>query len=271
MQTWLSRMPNSRSHYRSRSSRHHVHGPQHPRRHRRHRHEYEYAPHVAEDDRSPDGDIADDNVDAQLSGWVNPSWVEGDPDVSYTNSSVYSTRPPSDRMMVASDETLDGSQYDFHRTSGDPTWDEQQGFYHHSPHDWTQNSMPPATSSQMEASLDLLETAFDQEAPTPSWEYQPGQAWAVSAPQDQIAEADMSNRIRRMSTRARQGSAVFPNEGYNAVAASSINQPDGVGDHDSSDSSGGTSPVNREEYVHGFVNGEDVPWSSERAPRRWPY
>ncbi|KAI0118302.1 hypothetical protein GGR51DRAFT_554794 [Nemania sp. FL0031] len=260
-----------RSSYRPRPSRHHVHGSQSSRRHRRHRHE-DGARHVVEDNQPQDGDIADDSFDNPSPEWMNSSWAGSGPAVSYTNDSIHSTHTSSDLMMAVDDGALDGGQYESHFTSRGPTWDEQHTFYQHTPHDWTQNSMLPDTSSQMdEAPPGIPETNFDRSVPTPSWGYQTGQSWASSASQDQTAEAEMSYRIRRLSTRARQGSTVIHGEGYdnNAFTANSTDQPC-VRDHDSSDSSGGTSPVNREEYVHVFVNSEDIPWSSEDL-RRWHY
>ncbi|KAI1130026.1 hypothetical protein F5Y10DRAFT_139185 [Nemania abortiva] len=250
-------MSNRRSHNRSRSSRHHAQGSHLPRRRREQRNAYEDARPVAEDNLSPGGGIPDDFPD-------DHPWAEGGPVVSYPNDLAYSTGVPLGLEMVADNRTFNGGHI-----FRDPTWDRRQASYQSGPHDWPQTSMPSTALSQMDGALpSLSETSFNGSVPPSSWGYQRDLDWAAPSPQDQTTEPD---RVRRSSTRARQGSAVFYNEGYddNAVVFSSTNQPNGAGDQESSDSSGGTSPVNRQEYVDGCINCEDGPWSSERSHRYW--
>ncbi|KAI0878030.1 hypothetical protein GGS24DRAFT_497328 [Hypoxylon argillaceum] len=215
-----------------------------------------------EDELSPNGYIDNDIADDQSPTWCEPVW-KGDGIID----PVSSIHTSSDLVMVANYSISNSDHSDSHLPFRDPiwgTWSMQR-----SPHDWPQTSTAPAMSPQVDGTSPIvLEDGLSHAVQTPSWEYP--HSWAVPTPQGWTAEeADAPDPTRRASTRARQGSAVVPSEehGDNAAGSSSTNGPS-TAEHDSSDSSGGTSPVDRYQYVNVFINSEDAPWSPEFPYRR---
>ncbi|KAI1183227.1 hypothetical protein F5B17DRAFT_434842 [Nemania serpens] len=189
---------------------------------------------------------------------------------------VSSVRTLSVLTMAPGDGMFD--HHHFHQLDnmlGEPTWEHPSANYQLSWDDQVQVSMSPVMFSPSYAvSATPIEFDSSQTGPDSSSEYQYQYCLdgAISTPQDRTAEVDISQgrMTRRWSMRARQGSDVeFPGVGpyENDVVPLSTNQPFTIEKDDSGDSSGDTTPVDRDQYVRSCMSGEDGPWSPE-CPRQ---
>ncbi|KAI1425181.1 hypothetical protein F5Y12DRAFT_388369 [Xylaria sp. FL1777] len=152
-----------------------------------------------------------------------------------------------------------------------PAWESSAVTYQHNPHVSLQDPMSPATSSPEDVeSVNFLPSADSQTGTTSPSEYHPDHiSSSDSTPRYWTTGAHTpSNRtFRRLSMRARQGSrGQFSDVGTydNAAMPMPMNQPGSMEEqNDSSDSSGGTTPVDRDQYIDSFMDGGDIPWSPE--------
>ncbi|KAI1755651.1 hypothetical protein F4782DRAFT_527015 [Xylaria castorea] len=216
--------------------------------------------------------------------WNNPR--DGDATaMSYPHTSVSSTYSFSDQVVWPEpavqdpsgiDGTFNTSQYPAHFAVGEPVGERSPVTYQPALYDQVDASISPAVSPTDRVSAVIPETTYDPTGPTPSSEYQAGQAWTVPTHRCWEAETGIASDPildRRWSMQARQGSdATFS---IDAVPPILMNPPNAIQEHDGSGASGGTTPVERVYFVDGFVGGDNAPWCPEfphQEPNyRYPY
>ncbi|TGJ83657.1 hypothetical protein E0Z10_g5117 [Xylaria hypoxylon] len=218
-------------------------------------------------------------LDYSQSGWRSPSWVEDPTAVPDSDDSV----PPDLAMwepewpalgISGIDRAFSSNNYYSPFTSREPVRDGPPIAYQQ-PYGHLQDPVSPATSPPADrVAASFIGSAYNQTGSIPSSGYHPDQGWTVPAPLDWTSEVDVPSgqQFRRLSTRARQGSdielyAETPHD--NHVIPSSTNQPEAIEENDRSDSSGGTTPVDRDQYIVDCMSG-DVPWSPE-FPHQSPH
>ncbi|KAI1352712.1 hypothetical protein F5Y01DRAFT_324193 [Xylaria sp. FL0043] len=255
---------------RSRSPRINAHGSQYDRR-RIDDFENSFGP--AENDPR----FERDGFDYQLSGTNNTSWAADGEEVLTSDDLVPSTSHFHDPRMQLELSTTATSYYDEQFSDGYyyshpgfsyPVWDSPAEPYRHHLYDSLQDSMLSAASSPGDGNPGHIpESTHRQTGLPPSEDDQPDQLQTSSPHHHSTAEANfpMNRRDRRWSIRARQGSGVqlFDADPYgNAAVLHAMNQPGRIEEQESSESSGGNTPVDRDQHFDRFMSGVDDPWSS---------
>ncbi|KAI0411674.1 hypothetical protein F5X98DRAFT_43465 [Xylaria grammica] len=146
---------------------------------------------------------------------------------------------------------------------GQPGWGASPVAYQTDAVGTVQDPLSPATSSPADQASTSINGTYGQAGSTPWSGYHSDQGWSASVPPHWTSEADVPQEqaMRRLSMRARQGSDV----GFHGVNSYDNDMPmsmDRPGEHDSGDSSGETTPVDRNQYVDACMSG-DIPWSPE--------
>ncbi|KAI0805027.1 hypothetical protein GGR55DRAFT_293996 [Xylaria sp. FL0064] len=255
-------------HRRSRSPRTNAHGSQYGRR-------------CVDDFENSFGPVEDeprferDSFDYQLPGMSNPSWAADGAAVLTSDDLVPNTSHFHDPRMQLELSATATSYYDEQLGNGHyyshlyPAWESPAEPYQHQLYDSLQHSMLSAASSPVDGSPEHIpESTHRQTGLPPSENNQPDQFQTSSTRHHPTVEANvqMSRRDRRWSIRARQGSGVQLSDADsygNAAALHAMNQPGRIEEQESSESSGGNTPVDRDQHFDRFMSGVDDPWSPE--------
>ncbi|KAI1273705.1 hypothetical protein F5Y07DRAFT_375941 [Xylaria sp. FL0933] len=258
-------------HCRSRSPRTNAHGSQYDRR-RIDDFENSFGP-VEDDPR-----FERDGFDYQLPGTSNTLWVAHGEEVLTSDDLVPSTSHFHDPRMQLElsttatsyyDEQLSDGYYYSHPGSSYPVWGGPAGPCRHHMYDSLQDSMLSAASSPGDGNPEYIpDSTHRQIGPPPSQDDEHDQLQTSSTRHHSTAEATvpMNRRDRRWSIRARQGSGVHLSDADfygNAAVLHTMNQPGKIEEQESSESSGGNTPVDRDQHFDRFMSGVDDPWSPE--------
>ncbi|KAI0968872.1 hypothetical protein F4678DRAFT_188684 [Xylaria arbuscula] len=220
--------------------------------------------------------FASDDFDYQDSSLRNASWgahtaVVPRPDDSSSATSGFHSLTMEPEWSTPTTSYVDGQYDSGHYSSrlgfSEPAWEDPTVPFQQSSNGYHQDSVSPITSLPEEASERFFEYASRQTGLIPSSELQPGQIQTASTSRHWAAaetDAPSIRTFRRESTRARQGSYVrdFDDDRRdNAVIHTPMDQTEVVEEQDSSDSSGGSTPIDRDQSIDRFIGDQVNPWS----------
>ncbi|KAI1309623.1 hypothetical protein F5Y03DRAFT_67325 [Xylaria venustula] len=232
--------------------------------------------------------FASDDLNYQSSSLHNASWVtdtavfpHSDDPISGTSRFQGLTMEPE--WVAPAISYVDGQYgrdyYSSRLDFSEPAWEDSTVPFQHGPHGYYQESVSPITSLPEEgASEQSFESAQHQADVVSSLEPQSGRQTQTGSTSPVGTDALSIRTFRRDSTRARQGSYVRDSDADRrgiAVMHTPMDQPEVAEEQDSSDSSGGSTPIDQDQYIDRFMGDLEDPWSPENRHQtpiyQYPY